>query len=378
MDDSRIELLQRRIERERVARKQAEQIIEEKSRELYLKGQELEQIAAAERQARAEAEIMLQAFEAFTSKLDHSKILLHLEEFIKRLIPHNHSAIYFFEADELLLFNDWSTANSRQLKPCVAAASTLLDSIVQANHPIVIDNDFVSEISREWGMDDATQSWMVVGMSAHGRNIGCITLESQQPQAFSESSIRLVQALANESAIALENARLFQEVQKLSTVDPLTGLFNRRHFNNMAQQELQRTQRYNAPMSVILMDIDHFKQVNDNHGHGLGDQVLVDAAAVCMQGLRTMDVHARYGGEEFCFLLPETTHEGAEILAQRLREGLAQLQFESEVGEFRITASFGVAQWQAPEESIDNLLKRCDQALYAAKHGGRNRVVVAY
>jgi diguanylate cyclase (GGDEF)-like protein len=374
--DNQVELLQRRLTRERIARKQAEQIIEEKSRELYIKSQELERTAAAERQARGEADIMLQAFEAFTSGLDLNEIVAHLEEFIKSLIPHDSSAIYFFDGDDLHLHSVWGEPKEHKVVGEVFAPTVLLSEIIQASRPILIADAINEVIAREWGIHIETQTWMAVPMSAHGRNIGCLTLESRQRGAFSESAVRLVQALANEAAIAFENARLFQEVQKLSTVDPLTGLYNRRHFNASAQLEFQRALRYDLPLSAIMMDIDHFKRVNDTYGHAAGDRVLVAVAAVCMRGLRSMDLHARYGGEEFCFLLPETALKGALSLAERLRAAVAALHVDSDKGSFTLTASFGVAERLAGENAIANLLERSDQAMYEAKRGGRNRVTM--
>ena len=374
--DDKVELLQRRLARERVARKQAEQIIEEKSRQLYIKSQELERTAAAERQARGEAEIMLQAFEAFTSKLDNNEIVAHLGKFIKNLIPHDSSAIYFFDGEDLRLHSVWGDSKEHKVVGEVITPTVLLSEIMQASRPILISDTINDVIVREWGIHTETETWMAVLMSAHGRNIGCLTLESRQKDAFSTSAVRLVQALANEAAISFENARLFQEVKKLSTIDPLTGLYNRRHFNASAELEFQRVLRYDLPLSAIMMDIDHFKRVNDSYGHAVGDKVLVEVAAVCMRGLRSMELHARYGGEEFCFLLPETALKGAFNLAERLRTDVAGLHFDSDKENFTVTASFGVAERLAGKDSIDNLLKRSDQALYEAKRGGRNRVTM--
>jgi diguanylate cyclase (GGDEF)-like protein len=374
--DNQVELLQRRLTRERVARKQAEQIIEEKSRQLYIKSQELKRTAAAERQARGEAEIMLQAFEAFTSKLDNNEIVAHLGKFIKNLIPHDSSAVYFFDGENLRLHSIWGDSKEHKVVGEVITPTVLLSEIMQASRPILISDTINDVIGSEWGIYTETKTWMAVLMSAHGRNIGCLTLESRQKDAFSTSAVRLVQALANEAAISFENARLFQEVKKLSTIDPLTGLYNRRHFNASAELEFQRVLRYDLPLSAIMMDIDHFKRVNDSYGHAVGDKVLVEVAAVCMRGLRSMELHARYGGEEFCFLLPETALKGALNLAERLRADVAGLHFDSDKGNFTVTASFGVAERLAGKDSIYNLLKRSDQALYEAKRGGRNRVTM--
>jgi diguanylate cyclase (GGDEF)-like protein len=374
--DNQIELLHRRLERERLGRKQAEQIIEEKSREIYIKSQELERALAAERQARSEAETLLQAFEVFTSKLDINEVVARLAELIKSLVPHDNSAIYFFDREGLRLHSVWGNSKDGKVVGEVITPTVLLSDIKQSGRPILISDTINDVIAREWRIHIETETWMAVPMSAHGQNIGCLTLENRKRRAFSESSIRLVHALASEAAIAFENARLFQEVERLSAVDPLTGLYNRRQFNASAQLEFQRILRYELPLSAIMMDIDHFKRVNDSYGHATGDRVLVEVAAVCMREMRLTDLHARYGGEEFCFLLPETALRSAHNLAERLRATVAGLHFESDKGNFTVTASFGVAERLAGKDSIDNLLARSDQALYEAKRGGRNRVTI--
>ena len=347
--DDRDQLLHRRLDRERLARKQAERIVEERSRELYTKGQELERTLAAERQALNKAEILREALEAFTSKLDRDEISGHLKRFLQRLIPHDTSAIY--------------------LPPDFPG------NIEFGSLPIVIRDTKNDPRVLELGIPIDGLTCMVVPMSAHGRNVGCLTLGSSQEDAFDESAARLAQVLANEAAIALENTRLFHEVERLSTVDPLTGLHNRRHFSASARVEFERSRRYRLDLSAIMMDIDHFKRVNDTFGHTIGDQVLVEVAGACMNGIRPMDLHARYGGEEFCFILPETGLNGAVALAERLRVSVAGLHFETEGKIFTVTASFGVAERQADDGSVEDLLERSDKALYEAKREGRNRVV---
>lgn len=166
-----------------------------------------------------------------------------------------------------------------------------------------------------------------------------------------------------------------RELEKLSSTDPLTGLHNRRHFGASARVEFERVLRFDLKLSAIMMDIDHFKRVNDRFGHAMGDTVLVEVAGACKTGIRVTDLHARYGGEEFCFLLPETGLDGARILAERLRVSVAGLHFTTDSESFSVTASFGVAERLAGENSIEDLLGRSDKALYDAKREGRNRVV---
>ncbi len=372
--ENQAELIQRRLARERIARKRAEQIIEEKSRDLYIKTQELERTTAAECQARREAEIMLQAFETFTSRLDLDKITGHLQKFLKSLIPHDSGAIYLIDGDIIRLHDIWGDLTDHKVGDEASITPAWIGDVMRASCPILISDTIDDVIARKWEMSADTKTWMAVPMSGQGKYFGCIILESRQSNALSDSAIRLVRALASEAVIALENARLFQEVQKLSTIDPLTGLHNRRHFNAAAQPEFERVVRYDLSLSAIMMDIDHFKRVNDNYGHFIGDRVLVEIAGACMRELRSMDLLARYGGEEFCFLLPETTLSGATSLAERLRKGVAELHFDSRKGNFTVTASFGAAERLPGENSVESLLERSDLAMYEAKNEGRNRV----
>ena len=373
--DNLVELLKRRLARERVARKHAEQIIEEKSRELYARSLELEQTVAAERRARSEVETLLQAFEAFTEKLDFNEIVTHLKAFIKRLIPHDSGEIYFFDGETLSRHIGWAPGEDGTVAETKIIPAVLVNEILAASHPIVSSETNNQAMARGWGIPSETKTWMAVPMAAQGNPVGCLTLGCRQPDAFCVANVRLVQAIANEAAVAFENARLFREVQKLSTIDALTGLYNRRYFNATAQVEFQRAERYDLPLSAIMVDIDHFKRVNDTYGHASGDRVLGEVAKACGDGLRAMDLLARYGGEEFCLLVPETPLKGAMILAERLRGQVAALVFDSDKGSFTVTASFGVSERLGVQDSMGNLLKRSDRALYEAKDGGRNCVV---
>lgn len=163
----------------------------------------------------------------------------------------------------------------------------------------------------------------------------------------------------------------------LASTDPLTGLLNRRRFMELAAAEQQRAGRHHRPLSLLLIDLDHFKRVNDAHGHRMGDAVLRTAAAIVSGTIRSSDLAARFGGEELVVLLPETDLAGAAGMAERLRRGLASTPTILEDSEVYVTGSIGVAGWRGPAESLDSLLHRADQALYAAKNAGRDKVMVA-
>ncbi len=157
--------------------------------------------------------------------------------------------------------------------------------------------------------------------------------------------------------------------------DELTGLPNRRRFFELAEREMVRAQRYSAPLAVVMLDLDHFKEINDNHGHATGDQVLRAVGDCCRDVLRTNDVVGRLGGEEFAIMLPATTLEGAQLFAERLRETITECRIGLPGLELRLTATLGVAACEPGETTtMDELLARADAALYRGKAAGRNRV----
>jgi diguanylate cyclase (GGDEF)-like protein len=337
------EVLRRRLERERKARLEAERIIEQKSRALYDKGLELERAAADERRARHEAEALRDALVAFSSQLDAKQIAARLVEYLRELVPHEASAVHI---------SGRGAGGARPVSPFGAH-----DGVQQ-------DAGGVSGKAR-----------LSAPLAVLDREIAAVDLWRAADDPFSADEERLTRSLGAEAAVALENARLFAEVERLSTEDPLTGLRNRRYFERAAAVEFQRARRHGRPLSAVMLDIDHFKAVNDAHGHAAGDDVLVAVAAACLSGIRGHDVHARYGGDEFCFLLPDTDLAQAAALAERLREAVSALSLSPGGRPLRVTASLGVAEAGGNDESVAALLGRADEGLYEAKRRGRDRVV---
>lgn len=167
------------------------------------------------------------------------------------------------------------------------------------------------------------------------------------------------------------------ELERLATTDPLTGTFNRRHFTQCAENEIARSVRKGYTLTLMMLDIDHFKSINDTHGHHTGDVALCQFAETCRRGLRRSDTLGRMGGEEFAVLLPETGEPGALYIAERLREQTAKLELPGERGPVIFTVSVGVALWRGEGDSLSDLLQRADAALYEAKNRGRNQVVMS-
>ncbi len=171
--------------------------------------------------------------------------------------------------------------------------------------------------------------------------------------------------------------RMQEELKRLATTDSLTGAYNRRVFMENGREEIYRARRYQRTMSVAMLDLDHFKRVNDHYGHAAGDAVLVTLAAVCRQELRNSDLFARLGGEEFAVIMPETPTRIAADVAARLMTRMGGTEVATESGAVRVTVSVGVATLCASDDGIDDVLRRADQALYRAKEAGRNRVEVS-
>jgi diguanylate cyclase (GGDEF)-like protein len=169
-----------------------------------------------------------------------------------------------------------------------------------------------------------------------------------------------------------------EKLKELCKTDYLTGVHNRRSFMDRAETEILRARRFGGPLSVVMLDVDHFKRVNDNYGHGTGDAVLKIVANILVGEVRRHDVIARYGGEEFALLLAETNEEQAHIMAERCREKIESARFVAGGQAIRITASVGIAAYPCKSvERIDQLIDMADEALYRAKESGRNQVVIA-
>ena len=203
-----------------------------------------------------------------------------------------------------------------------------------------------------------------------------LDLHVEAERAVREVAVERARNEVLEAALA-EQHRLRAEVEALARTDALTQLSNRRHLTEVVQRELAYIRRRFRPLSLVLFDVDHFKRVNDGLGHAAGDRVLVELAARLSAGLREHDWVGRWGGEEFCVVLVDTAEAPGALVAERLLARIRGTEIETGAGPLRVTASAGLASLRAGDESIDDLLRRADAALYEAKRAGRDRVVVA-
>jgi diguanylate cyclase (GGDEF)-like protein len=205
--------------------------------------------------------------------------------------------------------------------------------------------------------------------------LGVLLVASDDPRrVWQENEVMLLRTVADQVAVAVNQARLFQRLQQQALTDPLTGCFNRRFLQMQLERDVRLATRSRHPVSVLMLDIDHFKQVNDNHGHDAGDEALRLIAEALRSELRGVDTCTRYGGEEFAIIVPQADEEGALAVAERLRARVEALSIPA-VG--CVTASLGLATFPVHVRSSDLLVTAADRALYRAKREGRNRVCVA-
>jgi diguanylate cyclase (GGDEF)-like protein len=216
----------------------------------------------------------------------------------------------------------------------------------------------------------------IIPIAREGRSLGALVLEADEPGAFTQDEARPITILGAVVSSALELAWSFAEVDRRARTDALTGLFNRLHFGEQLQRMLNEADRekHGQPLALVVMDIDHFKKVNDSWGHEAGDAVLKHVAHILQEGVRTVDICVRYGGEEIAILMGQTTSDVAVEVAERLRAKIAGSPLRHGGATISVTASFGVAAYPETVKVRDQLFPSADKALYIAKHEGRNCV----
>jgi diguanylate cyclase (GGDEF)-like protein len=230
--------------------------------------------------------------------------------------------------------------------------------------------------------DAAVGSVIAFPLSSRGRRvaalIGLDRVASQREPRLAPANLRAVRVLLEPAAVALDNALLLRRAEELSVTDDLTHLYNSRYLDMVLHKETKRASRSGRPLSLLFIDLDGFKSINDNHGHQFGSRALVEAAAVIRGSARETDVVARFGGDEFALVLPDTGGEGAYAVGERIRERLAAHHFLAAEGlQIHLTGSVGVATLPDVANSAEELLKAADMAMYQVKDRGKNGIQAA-
>ena len=219
-----------------------------------------------------------------------------------------------------------------------------------------------------------TKSLLCVPLIAKGEVIGVINITNKKhDKLFNQKDLEFITSLANQAAIAIDNAKLYE----LATKDGMTKLYIYRHFYTLLENEIRRCSRYKRNMSLIMMDIDNFKNINDTYGHLTGDLILKHLASTLQDTVRKIDIPARYGGEEFVVILPETDKKDACIIAERIRKNVSQIEVKiDDTRTLSPTVSIGIAQYTTDGQEAKDLINAADTALYYSKHNGKNMVSI--
>ncbi len=204
---------------------------------------------------------------------------------------------------------------------------------------------------------------------------GYITLFRIEDEPFLADEKQVLDILATQMALACQNITALQKIQQLAITDDLTGIYNKRYFRQAFWKEFERASRYNIPLSLMMMDLDHFKRINDKYGHQIGDVVLSEFAALVLEMTRSTDIFARYGGEEFSLILPHTPLDASKEIAERIRSRVEQYAFPGEEFPVHCTVSIGLAMNKEEYKSPEELISSADLNLYKAKTMGRNMVI---
>jgi diguanylate cyclase (GGDEF)-like protein len=309
-----------------------------------------------------------------TAVLDLDELLTVVCHLLLEWFRVDHVAVLMVEGETLRM-----RAHEGRLTPNIAMGAMLSPGAGLAARALssgrsIIENN-VSEVEGYISGFAETQSEICVPLIFFGEKMGVLALDAARKNAFDAEDRQPLESVADICAAAIQNANNFYRVKQLAYVDGLTGIHNRRFFEMRIGEELERAGRFQGRMSAIMVDIDHFKKLNDEFGHLLGDETLRSVASILKQQLRKMDMVCRYGGDEFAILVPETTGENAMRVAEKLRRHIETHPFPGVPRP--VTISCGVADYPTHGMTRDEVVAAADNALYTAKQAGRNRVASA-
>ncbi len=325
--------------------------------------------------------LFIEIGKTLTSSLELNDVLNKIMDQISKLLrPKSWSLMLVDEKSGELYFQILVGDAARHLKgKRMKIGEGIPGFVAKTGEMLILSSTEVKKEASRFGEiieDFENSSIICLPLKSKGRILGVIELvKDTSSSTITEHEKTLLMTLADYAAIAIENAIYFRKVQELSIRDDVTGLYNSRHMNNVLDLELKRAKRYGKPLSIIFLDLDFFKNINDTHGHLIGSQLLREVAGLLKRNLREIDVPTRYGGDEFVIILPETDKEGALKVAWRLREAIREATFEMENGLIvRITASFGVSCYPEDTDNKLDLIRLADQAMYRVKMRSRDSV----
>jgi len=316
-----------------------------------------------------------------TSSLELDEILKAIMKKVKDIIHADACFVLLLdeESNELVFKNveGKNKKNIHQLR--VKLGEGIAGWVAKEGIPVIVpdvskDNRFSCKVDKV--IPSKIRSLLSVPIISKGKTIGVIeVVRKDRERPFTKDDLDFMLKLVDLTALAIEKATLYQKMAELVITDDLTKLFNTRYLHRTLDTEIYRCDRYKTSLSLIFMDVDHFKRINDTYGHLVGSKLLVEIAQLLLKHLRTADIVARYGGDEYVIVLPQTPPEAASKIAERLRKKLEQNVFLKKDGySIKVTASFGVASYPESAKTKEDLLRLADEAMYRIKNTTRNGV----
>lgn len=342
------------------------------------RAREAELASAKDRAERSayEADLLRRAGAVVSSTLDVEHMLTLILDQMKTVVPYDTASVQLLHEDYLEIVSGTGWENLDEIKGLrfPFPGNTPNVQVIERATPLRFDDvleKFPAFTSASHSRN--IHAWIGIPLMVRGRSIGVLTFDSAQRGAFTSSHLRLAAAFGEHVSVALANAQLFEETEQLAMTDSLTGLLTRRAFFMNARAFFEHARRYGHSMAVLMMDLDHFKRLNDEYGHSAGDEALVAVAGAIREALRDSDIVGRYGGEEFIALLPETQWPEATDIAERVRTSVSAVRLP--FIETAPTISIGVSVFDSKSDlSLKELIDQSDRACYLAKSTGRNRV----
>jgi diguanylate cyclase (GGDEF)-like protein/PAS domain S-box-containing protein len=335
------------------------------------------QLYQAEHEQRVLAEALADTARAMTSTLNLHEVFKRILANVGRVVAHECANMMLVEQGvarivDGLGYSEQGLKDALSIRLRVAETPNL-QRMSDTGQPIIIPDirlqeDWVDVAGARW-----IRSYAGAPIQVKGKTVGFINLNAAVPGFYTESDAQRLQAFAHQAAVAVENAQLYDRIQEQAITDQLTGAYNRRGLFEMGRREVERALRNGHLLAALILDIDHFKVVNDTYGHLTGDRVLQLLTRRCLDHIRKIDIFGRFGGEEFVILLPDCDSQGAIKIGERLRKCVEGEPFQTESRDIRITISLGAATVRVPDD-LASLIGRADKALYAAKQAGRNRL----